>query len=330
MDKKTALTKVHENLESLLKKNIKALPQNFNQTRFLQNAMTVLRDTKGIEKVTPMSAARTMLKGAFLGLDFFNKECYAIPYGDELQMQTDYKGEIKIAKKYSIRPVKEIYAKVVRQGDHFQELIIDGRPSFEFKPAPFSKNPIVGVFAVSIFNDGGILYETMSISDVEKIRHSFSKQPNGKAWGNEGSYPEMVKKTCIRRLRKQIEIEFDNYEQQEAYKEAIDSEVDLSDADYEDIEMPEVIENENQDQVEEEIENIQPDLPEDQNIGRFVQWSELSEEEIRQVLIDIRQLAKEKDIKIGDMLSNRKIKSLTPKDMTVQQYWTLHDYLTVL
>ena len=96
------LVLVHDNLQKLLQQKAKALPKNFNETRFLQNVMVVLQDTKDIEKMNPTSVARTMLKGAFLGLDFFNKECYAIPYSGQLNFQTDYKGEIKLAKKYSL------------------------------------------------------------------------------------------------------------------------------------------------------------------------------------------------------------------------------------
>ncbi|HCL4548358.1 hypothetical protein EJM73_01380 [Clostridium botulinum] len=36
--------------------------------------MKVLKDTKNIEKCNEVSKARTMLKGAFLGLELFNKE----------------------------------------------------------------------------------------------------------------------------------------------------------------------------------------------------------------------------------------------------------------
>ncbi|EQB3121731.1 recombinase RecT [Clostridium botulinum] len=67
------------NLNSLLKAKEKALPKGFNEARFLQNCMTVLKDIKNIEKCNEVSVVRTMLKGVFLGLDFFNKECYAIP-----------------------------------------------------------------------------------------------------------------------------------------------------------------------------------------------------------------------------------------------------------
>ncbi|WP_242864471.1 recombinase RecT [Clostridium botulinum] len=67
------------NLNSLLKAKEKALPKGFNEARFLQNCMTVLKYIKNIEKCNEVSVVRTMLKGVFLGLDFFNKECYAIP-----------------------------------------------------------------------------------------------------------------------------------------------------------------------------------------------------------------------------------------------------------
>ncbi|MHB9944515.1 hypothetical protein CF095_03785 [Clostridium botulinum] len=63
----------------MLKAKEKALPKGFNEARFLQNCMTILKDIKNIEKCNEVSVVRTMLKGVFLGLDFFNKECYAIP-----------------------------------------------------------------------------------------------------------------------------------------------------------------------------------------------------------------------------------------------------------
>src|SRR3712207_3606123 len=122
-NKELVLKRTHKDLIKLLQSKEEALPKDFNQTRFLQNCMTVLQDAKNIENCNPTSVARTMLKGAFLGLDFFNKECYAIPYGNSLNFQTDYKGEIKLAKKYSINPIKDIYAKTVREGDLFEEEI---------------------------------------------------------------------------------------------------------------------------------------------------------------------------------------------------------------
>lgn len=217
------LVVIHDKLNRFLEEKKNALPKDFNQTRFLQNCMTVLQDVKDINKMEPISVARTMLKGAFLGLDFFNKECYAIPYGQSLQFQTDYKGEKKIIKKHSINPVLDIYAKLVREGDDFEEEIIQGRQTINFKPKSFNDGKIVGAFAAVIFKDGSMMYEAMSVNEIEAIRDKFSKQPKGKAWTD--SFGEMAKKTVLRRLCKHIEIDFETTEQAKTFEEASDFEM---------------------------------------------------------------------------------------------------------
>ncbi|GAC42786.1 RecT family recombinase [Paenibacillus popilliae] len=216
------LLTIHNNLEKLIDSKREAMPKSFNKTRFLQNCMTVLQDTKDVGKCDPQSVARTLLKGAFLGLDFFNKECYAITYGGSVQFQTDYKGEKKLAKKYSVRPVKDIYAKLVREGDEFIEEIKDGQPTVQFKPLPFNDSEIKGAFAVSLFEDDGLAYEVMSVAEIELTRKNYSKQPNGQAWVK--SKGEMYKKTVLRRLCKNIELDFDTIEQAQAFEDSSDFE----------------------------------------------------------------------------------------------------------
>lgn len=223
LDKKELVLKeTHGKLTQLLAAKVDAMPQDFNQTRFLQNCMTVLQDTKGIENCKPVSIARTLLKGAFLGLDFFQKECYAIPYGGDLQFQTDYKGETKMAKKYSIRPIKDIYAKVVREGDEFKEEIVAGQQVVDFRPLPFNDGKIIGAFAVVLYQDGGMEYETMSTKQIEGIRDNFSKMKNGLMWTK--TPEEAYKKTVLRRLTKKIEKDFASIEQANIYNESSDME----------------------------------------------------------------------------------------------------------
>jgi recombinase, phage RecT family len=220
--KELILVQAHGNLEKLIDSKMSAMPQGFNKIRFIQNAMTVLQDTKGIENCQPLSIARTLLKGAFLGLDFFQRECYAIPYGNELQFQTDYKGEIKMVKKYAIRSIKDIYAKVVREGDEFIEQIVDGQQNIQFKPQPFNNGTIIGAFAVVLYQDGGIDYETMTKEEIENIRSNFSKMKNGLMWTKTPS--EAYKKTVLRRLTKYIEKDFASIEQAKEYGNASDFE----------------------------------------------------------------------------------------------------------
>lgn len=221
---KNYLVAIHNGLNTSLDKQVAALPKDFNRPRFLQNCMTVLQDGQAdFSKCEPSTVVRTLLKGAFLGLDFFNGECYAIPYGDKCQFQTDYKGEVKLCKRYSRNPIKDIYAKVVREGDVFEECIENGHQTINFKPVPFNNGEIIGAFAVCLYTDGGMIYDTMSVSEIEHTRKTFSKQANGKAWTN--SYGEMCKKTVLRRLCKLIDLDFDTAEAMQAFEDGSDFDV---------------------------------------------------------------------------------------------------------
>ena len=230
------LMEVYNGLNTSLTKQANCLPSGFNKDRFIQNCMTVLQDGNlDVTKLDVTSLKRTLVKGAYLGLDFFNKECYAIQYGNKVNFQTDYKGEIKLTKKYCTRPIKDIYAKVVRKGDDFEEKIIDGQATIDFKPMPFNDNEIIGVFAVVLFEDGGLMYETMSKKDVESIRNSYSKAPNSPAWKN--SYGEMMKKTVLRRLCKHIDLDFESVEMQREWNDASDFQFDTETKVKNDIEL---------------------------------------------------------------------------------------------
>lgn len=217
------LMEINRGLDAQLEKNVKALPKDFNKPRFMQNCMTLLQDGTDFSKYEPRTVVRTLLKAAYLDLDFFMGECYAIPYGNKLNFQTDYKGEIKLAKKYSKNPIKDIYARLVREGDVFEESVIDGEQKLIFKPKPFNKGKIIGTFAVCLFKDGSILTESMSIEDVENVRKNYA-QKNSPAWDK--SYGEMVKKVVLRRLCKLITLEFDTIEAQKSYSEGDSYETD--------------------------------------------------------------------------------------------------------
>ena len=135
----------------------------------------------------------------------------------------DYRGAEKLCKKYSIRPIKEIFAKLVREGDLFEENIVDNEPSITFRPKPFSTAPIIGAFAVCNFSDGGMKYETMSLEELNKCR-SKSKASNSMAWKD---FPEqMYIKTVLHRLCKHIELDFDSAEQRQEFDDDVAIETD--------------------------------------------------------------------------------------------------------
>ena len=223
-EQKNYLMSIYNGLNDKLEAQVEALPKEFNKQRFVQNCMTVLQDGKAdFSKCEAASVVRTLMKGAFLGLDFFNGECYAIPYGSSVQFQTDYKGEVKLCKKYSSVPIKDIYAKVVREGDFFEEYIENGQQTINFKPKQFNDGEIIGAFAVCLYRDGSMIYDTMSKAEIETTRENYSKMKNGQAWTK--SYGEMAKKTVLRRLCKLIDLNFDFAEQQQAFEDGSDFDV---------------------------------------------------------------------------------------------------------
>ncbi len=223
-DTAMVVRQIQDALLKQLTAKMSALPDGFNKDRFVLNSVTMLNDMMKDEKkrdnlsrISPASIVMCLMKGAFLGLDFLNGECYAIPYGNEMQFQTDYKGECKICKKHSINPIKDIFAKVVREGDEFLESVEDGRQKISFSPIPFSNNRIIGAFAIVTYVDGSMLYETMSAEEIEGVRNNYSKAKNSPAWTK--STGEMYKKTVLRRLCKLIELDFDRQEQITAFSD---------------------------------------------------------------------------------------------------------------
>ena len=200
-----------------------ALPKDFNKARFVQNALALVNENPNIAKYGQQKIMAGLLKGAYLGLDFYSKECYLVPYGNDLNYQTDYRGAKKLAKKYSIRPIKDIYAKLVHEGDLFEEKIIGGEQSFDFKPKPFNDGKIIGAFAVVLYTDGGMAYDTMSLADLENTRKA-SKAINSPAWKNFTG--EMYKKTVLHRLCKHIELDFENPTQQNMFLSGMEIETD--------------------------------------------------------------------------------------------------------
>lgn len=199
------------------------LPKGFNISRFVNNAVALLNDNDNLSKFAKENGTTQikagLVKGAVLGLDAMNSEFYLVPYGKKLNFMPSYKGSVKVCKKYAIRPIKDIYAKLVKEGDDFEESVVNGEPTINFKPKAFNDGKIIGAFAVCLFQDGGMIYEVMSLADMENTRKS-SKASNSPAWQNFTG--EMYKKTVLHRLCKHIEVDMDNPEQYSLFNEGME------------------------------------------------------------------------------------------------------------
>lgn len=222
-----------------------ALPADFNIPRFVQNSVALLNGNDVLsdfaKKYGTAQIKSGLMRGAFLGLDALNSEMYLVPYGSTLNFMPSYKGDVKLVKKYSQRPIKDIYAKLVRQGDEFEESIVDGEPKINFKPMPFNDSSIIGAFAVCLYQDGGMVYDTMSLKDLENTRSS-SKAKNSPAWSKFTG--QMYLKTVLHRLCKHLSIDMDA-NAKSAFDEGTEIETDPSE-----IAKAEIAENANQMELE--------------------------------------------------------------------------------
>lgn len=187
-----------------------ALPADFNIPRFVQNSVALLNGNDTLMKFAREHGTSQikagLMRGAYQGLDALNGEMYLVPYGSTLNFMQSYKGDVKMVKKYSQRPIKDIYAKLVREGDEFEEGVINGEPTINFKPLPFNDGKIIGAFAVCLYVDGGMVYDTMSLKDLENTR-SASKAKNSPAWSKFTG--QMYLKTVLHRLCKHLSIDMD-------------------------------------------------------------------------------------------------------------------------
>lgn len=204
-----------------------ALPTELNITRFAQNASVALNNNPQLVKFakdnsTGMSQIKNnLVRAAIDGLDISQQEVYLIPYGSQLQYMPSFKGAKKMAISHSVRPIKDIYAKVVREGDEFSDEIVDGEPRINFKPVPFNSKPIIGAFAVCIYKDGSMIYEVMTKEEIDKCRNS-SKAKNSTPWNT--WYSQMAQKCVLHRLCKNITIDWDSPEQRDGFMAGIELE----------------------------------------------------------------------------------------------------------
>lgn len=192
-----------------------AMPSDLNLMRFKNNSIAYLAGSDNLQKYlreygangyAHMQIIKGMVQSAHFGLDFLNNEAYLIPYKEKLDFMPSYKGLIKLCMRYATRPIKTIYAKLVREGDVFEESVVNGEPSINFHPKAFNNGKIVGAFAVCLYKDGGMVCESMSLDELEQC-HKSSKAPGSPAWAKFRG--EMFRKVVLRRLSKQIPIDID-------------------------------------------------------------------------------------------------------------------------
>lgn len=187
-------------LDELKKDGGLAIPANYNPANALKSAffeMTNSANGNLLEKCSRESIANSLLNMAIQGLSPAKKQCYFVPYGQNLSMQRSYFGTQKVVK--SLTNVEDIWATIIYEGDEFEIEIEGGRERIAKHTTSFLNrdNDIIGAYCIIKKSDGE---EVLTVMTRKEIEASWSQSKNKSV---QNKFPqEMAKRTVINRAAK--------------------------------------------------------------------------------------------------------------------------------
>ena len=177
-----------------------AIPANYNPANALKSAFFEMTNSASgnlLEKCSRESIANSLLNMAIQGLSPAKKQCYFVPYGQNLSMQRSYFGTQKVVK--SLTNVEDIWATIIYEGDEFEIEIEGGRERIAKHTTSFLNrdNDIIGAYCIIKKNDGE---EVLTVMTRKEIEASWSQSKNKSV---QNKFPqEMAKRTVINRAAK--------------------------------------------------------------------------------------------------------------------------------
>ncbi len=161
------------------------------------------RNNGKLSKARPRSLYQAILRAWHLDLDLDLGDAHLVAYGQEVELQVDYKGLIKLAKRGG--ECVHVKADVVREGDHCEySRGTDAQDRyFVHTPKPFNTAPIIGAYALfHLSTTGEVDFEVMNRDQIDTVR---SKAAKGSMMWND-FYGEGARKAVIRRGLKTLDL----------------------------------------------------------------------------------------------------------------------------
>lgn len=187
-------------LDELKKDGGLTIPANYNPANALKSAFFEMTNSASgnlLEKCSRESIANSLLNMAIQGLSPAKKQCYFVPYGQNLSMQRSYFGTQKVVK--SLTNVDDIWATIIYEGDEFEIEIEGGRERIAKHTTSFLNrdNDIIGAYCIIKKSDGE---EVLTVMTRKEIEASWSQSKNKSV---QNKFPqEMAKRTVINRAAK--------------------------------------------------------------------------------------------------------------------------------
>lgn len=179
------------------------------KTESQQIQLIVNEQDKKLMSCNDTSKANALLDMVTQGLNPAKNQCYFIPYGNKMQLQRSYHGNVMMLKRDA--GAQDVVAQVIYKGDTFkQEMGETGRIKAIKHEQDFfniDKENIIGAYCTIVFNDGRDNYiEVMTIEQIKQAWMQSSMIKDEKALQNSKTHnnfkEEMAKKTVINRAAK--------------------------------------------------------------------------------------------------------------------------------
>lgn len=208
-------------LESRKDDIAKMMPRHLTTERLLKVAQVACSTTPALLECETASLVSAIGQCAQLGLEpnTILGHAYLVPFNAKrktptgekwvkaVQVIIGYKGLIDLARRSG--QIVSIAAHEVCEKDHF-ELVYGLEEKLEHKPALGDRGETLGFYAVAHLKGGGHAFEWMSVSQIIAIRDESQGWQQAVKFKNTASspwtkhFPEMGRKTVIRRLAKYL------------------------------------------------------------------------------------------------------------------------------
>tara|TARA_R100001086_G_C11828909_1_gene256138 strand:- start:684 stop:1538 length:855 start_codon:yes stop_codon:yes gene_type:complete len=188
-----------------------ALPKHLDVDRVMRTAMTEVNKNYQLQTCDPLSVVGSVIQASELGLECGATlgHAFLVPFNTKngprkAQLIVGYRGMLALARRSGT--VKTITARTVHENDEFT-VQYGLEDNIVHKPAMGDRGEIVAVYAIAKLQGDAYQFEVMSKEEIESVRQTSKSKDNG-PWATD--WPEMAKKTVIRRLFKFLPISIED------------------------------------------------------------------------------------------------------------------------
>jgi recombination protein RecT len=205
-----------EYLQKTEKQITAIMAKGVDPKKYIQAAAFSISKMPKVLECTSISIINCVMEASQLGLNIggVRGECYIVPYNDRknnkmvAQFILGYQGMLSLL--FKTGKIKSIQVKEVYENDTF---------SFEYGSRAFlmhqplmdgDRGAFKAVYAIIELTTGGTIFEVMPKVDIDRARdmsQDYKYKKEDSIWGK--FYPEMAKKTVVRRIFKYLPLSSD-------------------------------------------------------------------------------------------------------------------------